>query len=340
MSRAILEVLAGRKPARRPAWFMRQAGRCLPEYRELRKKHGFLDLLRDAEIGCEVTMMPMRRFDFDAAILFTDLLVPLEAMGVPLEYTPGPELGWTVNSREDLERLEDFDTANGLAVPLQTARLVRAELEDERSLLGFVGAPWTLAAYLVEGKGSKTWNQLRTLAWSDPEFFDAMLAKLVDACIDFGVELHKAGCDAVQIFDSWAGVAEPGLFRQRVLPALRRLVDGLHAAGVPTIYFLNGAAPLLDIMVDTGANALGLDWRVDLGHACEAIPQGLAVQGNLDPAALFADAATIESEVRRICAAAGDRPHVFNVGHGLDPTTPIEGIEAALRALRAVDAEG
>ncbi len=333
----ILDALAGRPPRRRPAWFMRQAGRCLPEYRELRKKHSFLELLRDPDVGTEVTLMPMRRFDLDAAILFTDLLVPLEAMGIPLEYKPGPELGWTVDSRETLSQLRPFDPGDALAVPLETARRVRAQLPPGKALLGFVGAPWTLAAYLVEGKGSKSWTKLRSLAWGDAPLFAAILDKLVEAALAFGLALARAGCDAVQVFDSWAGVAEPHQFARVVGPAVQKLVAGLRESGIPVIYFVNGAEPHLDMMANTGADCLGLDWRIDIARAHAALPTNLAVQGNLDPAALFAPADTIGEEVRRIVGSVPQRPYIFNVGHGLDPNTPIAGIEAALSALRALD---
>lgn len=318
---------------------MRQAGRFLPEYRELRARHSFLELLRDPAVGAEVTLMPLRRFEeIDAAILFTDLLVPFEALGVPLEYNPGPELGWTVETAADLERMEALDVETKLAVPLETARCVRAELPPQKTLLGFVGAPWTLGAYLVEGQGSKTWARWRGLAWGEPELLAQLLDRMAEVALAFGLALHRAGCDAIQVFDSWAGVAEPGMFRRQVLPSLRRVVAGLREAGIPVIYYVNGAGPHLGTMLETGADCLGVDWRVDMAQVDSVLPPGLAVQGNLDPAALFGTREQIAAETRRILEAARRRPHILNLGHGLEPTTPIEGVAAVLDSLREFDA--
>ena len=320
---------------------MRQAGRFLPEYRELRSRHDFLELLRDPSVGTEVTLMPLRRFEeLDAAILFTDLLVPLEALGVPLEYTPGPELGWTVETAADLERMEPLDVETKLAVPLETARCVRAALSPEKTLLGFVGAPWTLGAYMVEGQGSKTWARWRGMAWGQPQLLSELLARMADVGLAFGLALHRAGCDAIQVFDSWAGVAEPVMFRRQVLPSLQRLIGGLREAGIPVIYYVNGAGPHLQTMLETGAECLGVDWRVDMADVDATLPPGRAVQGNLDPAVLFATPEHIAAETHRILEAARRRPHILNLGHGLEPTTPIAGVAAVLKSLREFDAAG
>jgi len=317
---------------------MRQAGRFLPEYRELRARHSFLELLRDPAVGTEVTLMPLRRFEeIDAAILFTDLLVPLEALGAPLEYTPGPELGWTVETAADLDRFEPLDVETKLAVPLETARRVRAALSPEKTLLGFVGAPWTLAAYMVEGQGSKTWARLRGMAWGEPETFSRLLDRMADAALGFGLALHRAGCDAIQVFDSWAGVAEPGMFREQVLPSLERVIGGLREAGIPVIYYVNGAGPHLQTMLETGAECLGVDWRVNMAEVDAALPAAQAVQGNLDPTALFGTPERIAAETRRILEAARRRPHILNLGHGLEPTTPIAGVTEVLKTLREFD---
>ena len=334
----IMTALSGQKPARRPVWLMRQAGRMLPEYRKLRASASFSELMGDADLATEVTLMPMRRFDFDAAILFTDLLVPIEAMDIKVEYKPGPVLEWTYSDSSDLARLDEFDTAR-LEIPVTTARQVRAELDEDKALLGFVGAPFTLAAYLVEGQGSKTWNKLRGLAWKDPEGFSALMDKLADCSLQFGIEKARAGCNAIQVFDSWAGVAEPNMFRRLVAPALNRLVAGLKAEGIPVIYFVNGAQQHLDTMVATDADALGLDWRLDLADAHERLPESLPIQGNLDPTTLLGSNEAVASEARRIISAVGDRPHIFNLGHGLDPSTPIESVQTLLDTIRAHDNE-
>jgi len=332
----LLTVLSRRTPARRPVWLMRQAGRMLPEYRRLRERASFSELMGDADLATEVTLMPMKRFDFDAAILFTDLLVPIEAMDIRVDYKPGPVLEWTFSGLDDLGRLDEFDLAR-LDVPLTTARQVRAELPEDKALLGFVGAPFTLAAYLVEGQGSKTWNKLRGLAWRDPECFAALMDKLGDCALQFGIAKARAGCDAVQVFDSWAGVAEPNMFQRLVAPALDKLIAGLKAQGIPVIYFVNGAEQHLDTMVATGASCLGLDWRLDLGKAHERLPEELPVQGNLDPTVLLGSHETIVAEARRIMTAVGSRPHIFNLGHGLDPSTPIDSVECLLATVREFD---
>ena len=336
----ILQALQGERPDRTPVWFMRQAGRILPEYRKLKEKLSFLELIRDPAIGAEVTLMPMRRFEeLDAAILFTDLLVPLEAMGVPLDYNPGPVLGWTFEGKEDLDRFEELDVEDRLAVSLETAERVRAELPSEKALLGFVGAPFTLAAYMCEGKGSKTWARLRGMAYRDRELFEAFLSRMTDAALAFGLALHRHGCEAIQVFDSWAGVAEPVMFREQVGPHLNRLVDGLQEANVPVIYYVNGALQHLDTMYETGADCLGVDWRVTMDDLCDALPKDVAIQGNLDPTMLFGSPERIEKEVRKVLDAAKDRPHIFNLGHGLEPTTPVEGVEVALETLRTWESE-
>jgi uroporphyrinogen decarboxylase len=333
-----LRALNGEKTERPPFWFMRQAGRCLPEYRALRKEHSFEELLKDASLGADVTMMPIERFGMDAAILFTDLLVTLEAMGPELSYTPGPELSWTVDGPEDLERLAEVDceTHVSCAVPLECARQTRERLSNDRTLIGFVGAPFTLGCYLTEGKGSKNWAKLRRMMWGEPEFFGAMMDRLAELSLDFARAQVRAGCDAIQVFDSWAGVAEPGVFRERVLPSLQKLIGGLREDGTPVIYFVNGAQPHLQTMIDSAPSALGIDWRMNIADAHAQMPQGMPVQGNLDPLVLHAPAERIRSEALRIVEAVEDRPHIFNLGHGLEPTTPLEGLEVLVETLRSI----
>ncbi|PIE23196.1 MAG: uroporphyrinogen decarboxylase [Planctomycetota bacterium] len=334
-----LRALAGERTPRPPFWFMRQAGRCLPEYRRLRQEHSFEELLKDAQLGAEVTMMPIERFGMDAAILFTDLLVTLEAMGPELSYTPGPQLSWTVDRPDDLERLADVDceTHESCRVPLECARETRRLLSPDRTLIGFVGAPFTLACYLSEGKGSKNWAKLRRIQYADPEFFERLLDRLAQVSLDFALAQVGAGCDAIQVFDSWAGVAEAGSFRRQVLPSLQKLIGGLRAENVPVIYFVNGAQPHLETMVATGASCLGIDWRMDIADAHAALPAGMPIQGNLDPLILHADPATIRRETLRIVEAVGSRPHIFNLGHGLEPSTPLTGLETLVDTLFSLE---
>lgn len=337
----LLQVLQGQTPARRPIWFMRQAGRILPEYRKLKEKYDFASLMNNPELAAEVTMMPLRRFEeIDAAILFTDLLVPIEAMGVPLSYAPDPRLAWTVGSKKDLDRLELIDPEDKLRIPLQTARAVRAQLADSKALLGFVGAPFTLGAYLAEGKGSKVWTKIRAMAYGDPDLFTAVMDKLADSALEYGIALAIAGCDAIQVFDSWAGVAEPDMFNALVSPALIKLVSGLRARKIPVIYYVNGAAPHLATMLATGADCMGLDWRIQMEQAVKLLPDSMPVQGNLDPLALFGSKESIQETTSKIIRAVGDRPHIFNLGHGFEPTTPLESVGHVIERVRAMDAVG
>ena len=335
-SSPILDVLRGRRPERLPIWFMRQAGRLLPEYRKLREKKSFLELMRDPALAAEVTLMPMKRFDVDAAILFTDLLTQILASGNEVAFQPGPVLGWTVQPGESVERLRAIEDPRPFEVVAETVQRVREALAPDRALLGFVGAPFTLGAYAIEGKGSRTWNQTRAAAWSDPEWFMGLMDALVEPAIQLGKLQFEKGCDGIQVFDSWAGVMEPALFARLVLPSLRRLVGGLKEAGVPVIYFVNGCAGHLETMVATGADCLGVDWRLPMAEIDQRLPEGLGVQGNLDPTSLFGNLQTLFAAAEGIVQAARNRPHIFNLGHGFDPKTPFESVQALVQHLRTL----
>ncbi len=333
-SSPILDVLQGQRPKRLPIWFMRQAGRILPEYRKLREGKSFLDLMRDPALAAEVTLMPMKRFDVDAAILFTDLLTQILANGNKVAFKPGPVLEWTLGPGESVDRLRDIVDPRPLDVVAETVQRVRESLAPERALLGFVGAPFTLGAYAIEGQGSRTWNRTRAAAWSHPDWFKELMDALVEPAIALGKLQFEKGCDGIQIFDSWAGVMEPGIFARLVLPATRKLVQELKAHGIPVIYFVNGCAGHLESMVQTGANCLGVDWRLSMKEIDGRLPKGLAIQGNLDPTALFGNMQTIYSEAEAVVEAAKNRPHIFNLGHGFDPKTPFESVQALVQHLR------
>lgn len=314
-----LTAARGGKPAQRPMWIMRQAGRYLPEYRELRSKYSFLDLCNTPEAACEVTMQPIRRYDMDAAILFTDLLVPVPPMGIGLDYQPGPVLAKTVGTREEVDALTIPDPERDLAPMLETVRLVRKELDPSKALIGFVGAPFTMACYLTEGRGSKNWDGTRTLMHRDPETFNALLAKIAACQKPLVQALAAAGCDAIQVFDSWASVLSTEDWAERCAPHTDMLLQTARDADAVAINYVNGAPQHLDRMAQSPGNVLAFDWRMPIGEVRSRVPAKYALQGNLDPTALYCDEATLRRKVAQVCRDAGDS-HIFNLGHGILPS--------------------
>ncbi len=327
----LLRALRGEPVPRPPVWFMRQAGRYLPEYRAVRAKVSFLELCHNPELACEVTLQPLRRFGFDAGIIFSDILLPLEAMGAALTFRPGegPRIHNPVRSRSDVAALKPIDPVVHLPAPLEA--IAMADAAADVPILGFAGAPFTLACYLIEGSGSKNWTTVKGLMWSDPEAFGALLDALAEMVSTHLQAQLDAGAAAVQMFDTWAGVLAPEDFRRWALPAARKALEGVSGT---TLYFTRDASPFLPWLPEIGASAVGLDWRVDMARA-RAVLGDLPVQGNLDPIALHAPAAEIARRVRRIIAAAGPAGHVFNLGHGCIPSTPIAGVQAAVDAVKA-----
>jgi len=315
-----LAVARGRKPARRPLWIMRQAGRYLPEYREIRSKLSFLEMCNTPAAAAEVTLQPIRRYGMDAAILFTDLLVPLPPMGIGLAYDPAPVLERTVTTMAGVEALRVPQPEADLTPMLESARLVRAALAEDVPLIGFVGAPFTMACYLIEGRGSKNWDGARRLMHAEPAVFDALLQRIADCLRPLVGALVRAGCDAIQVFDSWASVAAAEDWAAHCAPHSDALLQAARDAGAVAIHFVNGASQHLDRMAQSPADVLAVDWRLPMAEVRRRTPARFALQGNLDPAALFADEATLRAKVRAICAAAGER-HIFNLGHGILPAT-------------------
>lgn len=316
-----LATARGRKTSRRPVWIMRQAGRYLPEYRKMRQRYSFLELCKTPQAAAEVTLQPVERFDLDAAILFTDLLIPVEAMGLELSYEPGPVLATTVRTMADVESLRILEPCRDLTPMLDTVRLVRDQLPADKALIGFVGAPFTLACYLVEGRGSKTWDRTRRMLHQKPRMFDALLQRLA-LCIDPLVhELIRQGCDAVQVFDSWASVLSTEDYAKRCAPHTDKLLQSAMDAGAVAINYVNGAAQHLETLAGSRAHVLGFDWRVGMARARELVPADKTLQGNLDPTALFATESELRQMVRNICDAAGAGRHIFNLGHGILPDT-------------------
>ncbi len=304
-----------------PVWFMRQAGRSLPEYRAVRERATLAEITNDPALCAEVTLQPVRRLGVDAAILFADITTPLPGIGVGLEIVDGvgPVIDRPIRSAEDLSRLRAFDAEAAVGPLLEAIRLIRREAEVP--LIGFAGAPFTLASYLVEGRSSREAIALKTLLHADPATFEALMAALVDMTVGYLRAQVAAGAQAVQLFDSWVGTLSPFDYRRSVAPHMRRLFAGLADLDVPTIHFGTGSAGLLPAMADAGGDVIGLDWRIGLGDGWAILP-GRAVQGNLDPSLLLGPFEAAAEQGRWILDQAAGRPgHIFNLGHGVLPGT-------------------
>ncbi|MCC6765193.1 MAG: uroporphyrinogen decarboxylase [Deltaproteobacteria bacterium] len=324
-----------------PVWIMRQAGRYMPEYRALRARHGFLELCKTPELAAQVTLMPVERFPVDAAILFADILLVLEPMGVGLEFAKGdgPVIHRPVRTRADVDALARVPVADGLGYVLETVRLVRRRLAGRVPLIGFAGAPFTLASYVIEGGGSRQYRHTKTLMYTDPGAWHALMERLSETIVEYLRAQVAAGAQAVQVFDSWVGCLGPDDYRAYVLPHMRATFTALVDTGVPAIHFGTGTAALLELVREAGGDVIGLDWHVDLADAWRRVGYDVAVQGNLDPVALFAPVDEIRRRVARVLERAGGRPgHVFNLGHGVLPETPLEHVGAVIAAVHELSA--
>ncbi len=319
---------------RPPVWFMRQAGRYMPEYRELRSRVSFLELCGDADLACEVTCQPVDAFDVDAAIVFSDILPVLTAIGRPFTMNAGegPRVPDPVRTASDVASLVRPDVADALPVAPDTIRLFRG-LRPDTPILGFSGSPFTLLCYLVEGGGSKNWVHTKRLLFERPDLADQVLNLLADVVGDYLQAQIDAGAVAVQMFDTWAGALSQTDFKRFALPAAARALQ--RVKGAPRLYFTKDTAPFLPLLRQTGADAFGIDWRTDLAHARAVLGADVPVQGNLDPIALHAPEAEIRRRVRSIIQAAGPIGHVFNLGHGVVPSTPIAGVRAMIDEVRS-----
>jgi uroporphyrinogen decarboxylase len=311
-----------REPVERtPVWFMRQAGRSLPEYRELRKGRSLFDVVADPELTAEVTLQPVRRHDVDAAVMFADIMVPVVGMGVDVELVEnvGPVIARPVQTRADVERLRTPEPEESVPFILEAVRLTRAELRDDQALVGFCGGPFTVAGYLVEGKPSREFTRVKRMMYGEPETWHALMDVLADGFARYVAGTVRAGADVIQVFDSWVGALSPADYDEFVAPYSARI---LAAVDVPTIHFGTGTAHLLEEMTEAGGDVIGLDWRVDLGEAWERVGHDRGVQGNLDPALLLGPFERTQRATIGILEAAGGRPgHVFNLGHGVLPDT-------------------
>lgn len=318
-----------------PIWLMRQAGRYMREYRHRREKVGFLELCKTPELAAEVTIEAARILEVDAAILFADILLILEPLGLSLEFSKGegPVIHNPVRSSADLDRLAESIDLESLDYVFQTVRLVGQGLPAEVPLIGFAGAPFTLACYAIEGGSSRHYDKAKAFMYNDEGAWNALMSRLVDATSNYLSRQASCGAQALQLFDSWVGVLSPSDYRRYVQPHMKRLFEKLPA-GVPTIHFGTGTGSLLELMRQAGGQVIGLDWRVDLGAAWDRLP-GVAVQGNLDPALLLGPFELLRAEARRILDQARRRPgHVFNLGHGILPETKVDHVRRLIDEVR------
>jgi uroporphyrinogen decarboxylase len=323
-----------------PVWLMRQAGRYLEDYRKLRAQYGFLELCKKPELAAEITLAPVEKLGVDAAILFADILLILEPMGVALEYSKGdgPVIHRPVRSGKDVEALKEFDPASELSFVYEAVGKIRKQLTERLPLIGFAGAPFTLASYLIEGGGSRNYIHTKKLFYSAPEAWRRLMERLAGVIARYLNCQIAAGAQAVQIFDSWAGCLTPNDYRQFVLPYTKAVIDEV-TSGVPVINFSTGTAGLLQHVRAAGGAVIGLDWRVSLDEAWATVGHDVAVQGNLDPVALFASPKEIRNRVADILRQADGRPgHIFNLGHGVLPETPVDHVIAMVEAVHELSA--
>jgi uroporphyrinogen decarboxylase len=324
-----------------PVWFMRQAGRYMPEYRAVRKAHSLIEICKTPQLAAEVTITAAEIIQVDAAIIFADLLLPLEVMGLPFHFSPdeGPVIEQPVRSRDDVSRLRS-DSASDLGYVAESVRLVAKHFGAKLPVIGFCGAPFTLASYMVEGGGSRHYINTKKLMYANHGAWDELLAKLVAVTSQYTIEQVRAGADAIQIFDSWVGCLGVEDYCRYVLPRTTELVRKVRASGVPVIYFGTDTATLLPAMKDTGADVMGLDWRVPLDEGWARIGNQGAVQGNLDPVVLFSDWKNVKQRAQQVLERAAGRPgHIFNLGHGILPETPVENVKALAAYVREQSAK-
>ncbi len=333
MSSLLLRTLSGRPTSRRPLWIMRQAGRYLPAYRALRAEYSFEQLSGSPALAAEVTLLPFEHFPLDAAIVFADLMSPVPALGLPVRFDPGPVLERTLRSRADVDALPEVDSQEIAPSVIETLRRVKPRLPDGVALLGFAGAPLTLAAYLVQGRGVRGFPRLRALAASDRQAFETLMAKLARLSAAYLIEQAKAGADAVQVFDSWGGLLARRDWQRLVRPHLEDLLAELGRAGIPRILFVQQGAHLLDDLLELPADGLSLDWRLDL--AAVRRRTAVALQGNLDPAVLLAGPEATRQAAAELLRRVPAPGHIVNLGHGILPQTPLDSVHALVEAVRS-----
>lgn len=332
----ILKVLRGETAERTPVWMMRQAGRYLPEYMVLREKYGFFERCQTPELACQITLQPVDIIGIDAAILFSDILVVPQAMGleVQLVESKGPFLPTPVKTKNDLDRVRVPDVNETLNYVFDAIRLIKKELNNRVPLIGFAGAPWTILCYMVQGKGSKTFDEAKAFCYTQPAVAHQLLQMITDTTIAYLKGQVAAGADIIQIFDSWGGLLSPGDFENISLKYIRQIVSALKETGVPVIIFAKGAWHSLDKMADTGAHGLGIDWCIAPQVARRLAGEKTALQGNFDPAKLLSPIPVIQQEVKDMLNAFGPHHHIANLGHGILPNVPVDHAKAFVDAVK------
>jgi len=322
-----------RKPAGyTPIWLMRQAGRYMKEYRALRRKFSFLEMCKNPELAARVTLLPVEQLDVDAAIIFSDILLPLEPMGIKLEFAKGegPVIHEPVREMKQIDDLRIIDPEEDLPFLMEAIRIVRQELEGRSPLIGFSGAPFTLASYIIEGGHSRNYALTKGLMYEDRSAWNRLMEKISEVLIRCLNAQIRSGVQAVQIFDSWVGCLSPGDYVEHVLPYSRKVIQGVKRS-VPVIHFATSSSTLLERMKQAGGDVIGVDWRVDLEEAWNRVGHDVAIQGNLDPVILLAPIDLIERKAREILDRAQGRPgHIFNLGHGILPNTPVDHVAALI----------
>ena len=333
---ALVQAARMKRTERTPVWFMRQAGRVLPEYRKVRSGYTLLEICRNPELAATVTLQPVERFDVDAAVIFADIVTPLVGVGVDLEIVEqvGPVIASPVRSSGDLERFRQLEPDQDLPYLLEALRLVRAELPAEKALIGFSGAPFTLATYLIEGGPSRNYSTTKSLMYRQPDLWHELMNRLSDMIIGYLLAQARAGAQVLQLFDSWVGWLSRRDYLEYVFPYTGSIIRSVKGGGTPVVHFATGAGGLNKIIKDSGADVVGLDWRIPLDEAWESLGD-VAVQGNLDPAALLAPPAVVQDQTRDVLERAGGRPgHIFNLGHGFLPQTPLDNIFQVIDCVR------
>jgi uroporphyrinogen decarboxylase len=336
MNDTFLRACRGDKVDYTPIWIMRQAGRYLPEYQKVRAGVDFLTLCKTPSLAAEVTLQPVDILGVDAAILFSDILIPVEAMGMKLRFLEekGPVFENPVRERKSVDLLTIIEPEDEVPFVIETIKVLRRELEGRVPLIGFSGAPFTLATYMVEGGGSKNFINTKKMMYQNPPLFSDLMEKITQNTIAYLAAQIKAGVQAVQLFDSWAGVLSPVDYETCALPYIKKTIEGIKKEGVPVIYFVNDCAGILSIAKKAGSDVMGIDWRIDMGKAVKAISKKQSIQGNLDPCMLFSPVEKIRGAVSDILEkASGARGHIFNLGHGVLPETSVDSVKALINAV-------
>jgi|SRR5215471_4247117 len=335
----LIRAARGEFVERTPVWMMRQAGRYLPEYRAVRANTDFLTLCKTPELAVEVSLQPYQILGVDAVIMFSDILIPVEAMGqeVTLTEQKGPELPNPIRNVEQVQRLVVPDPIEKTGFVMKIIQTLRQELDGAVPLIGFAGAPWTLAAYMIEGGGSRNYAQVKRMMYADPMTLHALLDKIADTIILYLSAQIEAGAQIVQLFDSWAGELSPDDYVQFALPYEQKIFDAINGKGAPTIIYINGSGTFLEQMAGCGADVLSIDWRVSLADARRRVGSNLTLQGNLDPCVLLSTPALIYERARELIKTGEGKRHILNLGHGILPMTPVENARAFVQAAKELD---